>query len=187
MKGDGDCAACVFGGILDLGTVNTVYERCKDVANRFDLRSALYEMKSEGLVDSFVLDMPIWVPSNWSFGAPWGMPSWSMGMQWFAYLRLGIESGHYAMATVSFDAKGPVQIEKSHHYYGHTDHAVLLCGVRERRIPHESMPGAAEIRQEVQVSCSSKSSPDLEWVSVRDFLAKRGGYNIVLIRPAVAS
>jgi len=98
--------------------------------------------------------------------------------EWFGYMQMAMEAGHYGIASVVYDktgAAGKIPPE--------TDHVVLLCGIRERLEPHPTVEGAGVYVREILVSCSAKSSPDEEWVEVREFLTERGGYNVILVKP----
>ncbi len=182
IRGEGDCAACAFGGILGWKDVEEVYDRAGDVANRFEMWSALSGLRGEGEVDAFLADTPLWVPVMHSLGMPWGLASWDVPLQWFAYVRMGLEAGYYALTSVIHDRRGPVDLEKGRLYYGKTDHAVMIVGARAYWVEGHVKKSRRQIT-EVLVSCSARSSPDLEWVDVHEFLAERGGYGVVMIRP----
>lgn len=177
----GDCGACVLGGLLGL-TVGEVYDRTRPEDRSFCrpiFESLLMIAKIEGLLDRLILDVPIWFQrkATMSFGLQGHMAF----TEWFSYVRMAIEAGYYGICEVSFDQEGP-----QGKYPPETDHVVLICGVREVQIPLETMKGCSRTDCEILVSCSARSSPDEEWVEVQSFLSNRGGYNIMLARPAGA-
>ena len=131
------------------------------------MRQALYDGKHRGDFDRVIIDSPDW-PQRVASMRTYGSPSWTQAMDWFAYVRLAFDAGYYALANVHHAKTG-----------GAPDHWVLLAGAREV-YPEES----GVIHQQVLVSCSARSTPDEEWVEVRDFLQKRGGFNVYLVRPA---
>jgi hypothetical protein len=174
----GDCAACVLAGVLGI-PVGEVYEKLaggKVAAPSWDgQRDRILEAQQLGLVDRFIDDLPLW--PNVLFGNHmwFGLPARSMAMPWFHYLRMALEAGYYGIAEVCHTKDGPLGIP---------DHQVLLCGAREVRRPIPAVPGAARIDQEVLVSCSSRTTPDEEWVEACEFLTRRGGFALYLVRPA---
>lgn len=174
IKDGGDCGACVLAGLLEL-TVPAIYERHKGVSsiNRPEVSDILWRAKSEGLVDHFVDRVPYWrcLPP---YLQPFGDTAWAASLEWFDYVSIAMQAGYYAVAFVAYNKSGPLG--------DGADHVVLLCGARRRE---ESLSaGAKLIKSEILVSCSARSSPDEEWVDVRQFLRDRGGYNVVLVRPA---
>lgn len=172
----GDCAACSLGGLLGFLSVQEVYEKFSSGLARgttwSEARDRLYEAKAEGLIDRLVTDVPVW-PPEWQAKMTWGLPGWSMSLEWFAYMTMAFDAGYYGLTSISHKGLGPVT---------HTDHSVLLCGVREREEPVivEGKKLANKIIQELLVSCSSKGD---YWVEVNEFLERSGGFNVLLARP----
>jgi hypothetical protein len=173
----GDCAACVLAGIFDK-TILEVYEQLYKGAggapSRPDTMCALHCAKVLGWVSRLVTDTPVWpIPDEYLAFGPAG---YLHNLEWFAYATMAMEAGYYGVASVVFNKTG-----SRGQCPPPTDHLVLLCGVRE--VPVEVREGVRRIDQQVLVSCSAKTSPDEEWVEVRDFLTNRGGYNAMWVRP----
>jgi hypothetical protein len=84
---------------------------------------------------------------------------------------MAIDAGYYGLTTVNFAKAGQAP-----------DHFVLLAGVRKWLEERED--GSGTYHPEVLVSCSARSTPALEWVSASEFLKQRGGFNLLLARPA---
>lgn len=177
----GDCAACALGDVLGL-SVPEVYERyAKNGCGReggklvgfawWDLVQALERARWDGLLDRLITDIPFWDVR----GAEqcFGRPAFSMSGPWFRYLRMAFDAGYYAIANVVFDASGVT---------GVPDHVVLLCGARQHW--EERADGIRFGEDQVFVSCSSTRTPDEEWVTAHRFLRDRGGFNVLLARPA---
>jgi hypothetical protein len=163
----GDCSACVLGGLLGLPSVEATYEQYgRELSNWWGFRTALWTASTRGHVDRILDDPPIWLPHTPAFQT-FGLPGHMNNLAWFNYVRMGLEAGYYGCAGVSFHKSGPLG--------DGADHKILIVGARELREPS---------RQEILVSCSARSTPDEEWVEVRDFLRHRGGHNVVLVRPA---
>lgn len=163
---NGDCGACVLGGLLSM-TVPEVYKHFevdipKEHISYEVMRRALYDKK----FDRKVIHHPEWPESIQSMRT-YGNPSWGQAMEWYEYLRMGLDAGYYVIANVDYSKQGEAP-----------DHWVLIVGAHEI-YPEEQ--GA--IREQVLVSCSARSSPDEEWVDIRDFLRQRGGFNVFLARP----
>ncbi len=172
----GDCGACVLAGLL--GTeVGDVYERFRggkcESFHWHAMRTALWEARSAGLVDRIVTDVPMWPANVPDMAAAWGWHSGYQSLAWASYVEMAVDAGYYGIAMVDVHKKGA--------HGGGTNHWVMLCGSRERTEPMSD--GAAEIKNEVLVSCSSSTTPDEEWVGVQDFLRERGGFNVLLVRP----
>lgn len=169
IRDGGDCGACVLGGLIGV-TVPQVYERHDGAGsiNRPEVVKILSWATGDGLIDHFVYAIPYWknTPPMMQW---WGETTWWSTIEWFDYVAVAMRAGYYAVAFVDFSKKGPLG--------DGADHVVLLCGARERR------GDRGEVIPEVLVSCSARSSPDEEWVSAREFLRQRGGYNVVLARP----
>lgn len=172
----GDCGACVLGGALAMSVAQVYGDLADggkvDAFSWWDMRQALYNARAQGLIDRLIDDVPVWPVRA---GAMlYGAPSWQMNLQWFAYLTMAMDAGYYGAACVCSDKGGPLR--------GQEDHWVLLCGTRARRVSVGDC--AARIDNEVLVSCSSRATPDEEWVGELDFLRRRGGFNMLLFRPA---
>jgi hypothetical protein len=181
----GDCGACVIAGLTGLA-VPEVYERFECWKRYFGetMEQALarreptlgwHEMVSllhqglahdAGFFDRTITDVAFW-PCEIEMIMQYGRPSVNMALEWFAYLRMGLDAGYYAIANVDHGKKG-----------GPADHWILIAGAREVW-PEES----GVIHQQLLVSCSSRSTPDEEWVNAHDFLKERGGFNLLFARP----
>lgn len=175
----GDCGACVLGGLLGLA-VPEVYGRLNDgKVEAFtwqEIRGALHRAEREGLLDRIVDDVPQWPHARPASIASFGSPSWLQNMQWWAYVRMAFDAGHYALTGVNLEKGGP---------FSNIDHFVMLVGVRETE-REKAYGGEQPVRwleREVLVSCSSTRTPAEEWVTVGDFLKERGGFNVLLARP----
>lgn len=169
---EGDCGACVLGGLL-ARPLEEVYDRFvgkREALSFHEMRQALHRAEHEWLLDRFIAEPPDWPFSRWIHsGAEWGHPAWQQHLSWWRYLMLAFDAGYYGVAAVSYDRRGPFEA---------TDHWILLCGARW--VPPDG-PGA--VRTEVLVSCSARTSPDEEWVESFTFLKERGGFNVLLARP----
>ncbi len=176
----GDCGACVLGGLLGLD-VHVVYSALIGEVKSIgflDMERALNAARGEGLIDRLITAMPLWPADVPAWTMAFGLPSWYQGLHWFAYVRLALDAGYYAIACVDHGRHGP--------FAGGPDHWVLLVGVRDRWEEKTDSDGNLyEVGQhELLVSCSSTSTPDEEWVEAHDFLRDRGGFNLLLARPA---
>lgn len=174
----GDCGACVLGGLTNRDP-KRIYDELfsgKPVSvNYHMMHQALRDMYWRGLLDRILLESPVWFQDFGGDQMAWGLHGNLQSVHWVEYLRLGFDSGHYAVANVDTLKGGP---------FGRgPNHWVLLCGLREVEIPHPSMPGVSRYDIQVLVSCSSSRTPDEEWVEVEEFLRERGGFNVILARP----
>lgn len=170
----GDCGPCCLAGMANK-TIQEVYDLQEDGPEAFSWPKAvrtLHEAKRQGWLDRFIDDIPIW--TQWKSKMQFGMPSWDSNLEWFGYVTMAIDAGYYGFCSVNYDGKGPLV---------DSDHVVLICGVRELTVPHKTVKGAACIVPELLVSCSA-TCPEGRWEEHREFLTKRGGYNILLARPA---
>ena len=171
---DGDCGACVMAGLFAI-EVQEVYKEFNDgKINAFSwhgMHGILGKAYWNGYLDRFVDDIPYWPVSDSL--RTWGQPSYMFNLSWFNYVRMAIDGGYYGIAGVDLDKKGP---------YSGLDHWIMICGVRVVERPLKHVKGSS-LDQEVLISCSSKITPAEEWVEVRNFLTKRGGYNVLLVRP----
>jgi hypothetical protein len=152
-----------------------IYEGNPQAPSRPDTVRALHRAKSLHLIHRLVETTPIW-PTSEDYLA-FGPAGYLHNLEWFAYATMAMEAGYYGIASVVFGKTGSRGTCPPA-----TDHLVLLCGVREVSV--EVREGVHRIDQQVLVSCSAKSSPDEEWVEVRDFLTNRGGYNAMWAQPA---
>lgn len=170
----GDCGACVLAGLVGVSLPEAYEIAERKVEEGFSwhsMRQALYHLKARGRVDRFICDVPFWRGGAIDAMATFGYPAWTQALEWFSYLRMAFDAGYYGIACVNHAKAGP---------FRGPDHFVLLAGAREMRPP----PGeGGGIDQDILVSCSSRATPDEEWVEVRDFLKERGGYNLFLARP----
>jgi len=173
----GDCGACVLGGLLRMPILD-VYEKLQkredgkppQSFNHYSMIDAIkkahYKYK---IVDRFITDIPTWAPVSESMRA-WGDPSWMRSGEWFKYVTMAFEAGYYAITAIQAQAEGP--------FTGGTNHWVMLCG---SRLHWENGAGSHEIL----MSCSSRKTPDEEWVEAGPFLQKRGGFCVFLVKPSV--
>ena len=173
----GDCGICVFAGITGL-SLKDVYSRFfpSGAPSRNEMLTALQAARREDLIARVIDDVPIWNLADYYMA--FGAGGYLYTLEWFQYIRMAVEAGYYGIASVVFaktGAEGAIPPP--------TDHVVLLCGARERFVPHATIEGAGRYDCEVLVSCSAKSSPVEEWVEVKTFLTERGGYNAILVRP----
>lgn len=167
LHSGGDCGACVLGGLLGMTPTEIYpyfdYDPTKEDISYERMRRALWDTTK---FDRKVLHHPEWRQPV-ELMRTYGSPSWAQSMEWFEYVTMALEAGYYGIANVDHTKQG-----------GSPDHWVLLVGT------HEVYPEASgPIDQRVLVSCSSRSTPDEEWVEVHDFLKQRGGFNLFLARP----
>jgi len=187
LNDGGDCGACVLGGLLDLGGDSTaqigkIYVAfCESEAKSISqpkMLSILGEIKSRGLVEEFIHNVPIWQrPDSVS---QFGSPGWTMASQWYQYIKMAIRAGYYGMAMVTSKGRGN---------HAELDHWVMICGFRQREIPNPhtrnskdpKMRESTIITQEILISNSSIKAKDERWIETRDFLKRFGGYNAILV------
>lgn len=178
VKG-GDCCACVLAGVVGSSVEHVYDEFCngqREALCRNDFEAALHTAQAKGYIDRMIVDVPIWLQRR-SY-LPFGNAGHLSSREWFAYVRMAIDAGYYGIASVDFARKGVGSTVPPE-----TDHVVLICGARTLNTPLEHVPGASRLDEEILVSCSARSSPEEEWVRTEDFLAQRGGYNVMLVRP----
>lgn len=178
----GDCGACVLAGLLGM-SVPDVYDKIQRPMttgwqgpasfSRKGIVNGLEYARQEGLVEDVLSETPRW-HQKWDEWSEWGDPGWVQSGPWRSYVRLGMQAGYYAVANVRFDKDGPLK--------GNSDHWVLLCGARTRWRAFDGERCVGD--HQFLVSCSARSTPDEEWVEPLDFLRQRGGFNVVLIKPA---
>ena len=174
----GDCGACAIGGLTGIPPAQ-VYRRLRrgrlEPLDHIGMAMALLVAQDEGLVDRVISDVPIWPWATREEAVPFGLSGEHQVLAWWNYLRMGLDAGYYGIAEVSHRKAGPA---------ADTDHVVLLCGVRDVVSPVPGVKGATETLYQVLVSCSSRSTPGEEWVDADAFLRERGGFNVLLARPA---
>lgn len=180
VREGGDCAACMLAGLMEMD-IDEVYEHVlvgETGTSRVEMQKVLEMADLSGQL-RVITDIPQWsVPSYYMAFGPSGYVSHP---EWFRYVRMALEAGYYGICSVCFDQRGSGgQIPPE------TDHVVLVCGARTVEVPHPTLK-ASRLDNEILVSCSAKSSPDDEWVEVREFLLKRGGYNVILAKPMESS
>jgi hypothetical protein len=119
----GDCGACVAGGLLDVPVID-VYDglakqgrACLQRENMIDL---LWRCEKEGALDRVVVDVPSWpVGERWqTFGAG-ARRQWQA---WARYVRLALDAGYYGLAEVDMTGGG-IEGDGPNHW-------VLVCGWR---------------------------------------------------------
>lgn len=178
----GDCGACVLGGVLGLSVEQVYDDLCekRDSIHYSQMQRLLRVADSRRLARGYCDDPPIWLPFGSGAGFfTFGLASWQMTGAWFRYLTMAFEAGYYAIAGVNHGKGGPLSHGR--------DHWVLLCGARMRFEKHSTMEGCGSFSTEILVSCSSRSTPDEEWVGANEFLRHRGGLDVLLVRPAEVS
>ncbi len=173
----GDCGACVLAGLLGIDVAAAYAVRERDHGKPFaypTMVEALHEADARNLIDRLITDTPHWY--LWEGKMPWGIPSWHRSDAWFAWVRMGLDAGYYAVGQIDMDGRGPV--------VGQLNHWVLICGARSYWI--EVGGGCKRGEREVLVSCSARA-PGGKWHNVDAFLRDCGGYNVLLARPATAT
>jgi hypothetical protein len=173
----GDCGACALGGLLGIAAAEAYrYGRKREgvelgtLTDWYAMKKAVIAAGVEGMFDRHVTAVPVWPSSFFELTMTFG-PDVAV-QEWWDYFVMALDAGYYGFAQVDFKRRGRDDGPGS-------DHWVLLVGARQI-----SPAGPGLVRQEVLVSCSAKSSPDEEWVGMQDFLKWRGGYNLILARPA---
>jgi hypothetical protein len=168
----GDCGACVLAGLTDY-SIEDVYRKLDpkhDTPKSFYRGSMLEALRiakwERGRIRSYIETCPTWAPHPGM--RAWGNPSWMVSGQWLQYVTMALEAGYYAITQVDAEKKGPLG--------GGTNHWVMLCGTR---VFWKDDCG----EYQVLVSCSSRSTPDEEWVECGPFLQERGGFDVILARP----
>ncbi len=169
----GDCGACVLSGVFSI-SVDEAYQWYSKGGKRepiryADMAQALHNAAAHGVADRVITATPCW-PIPPVYGA-WGLRGEDMAHNWFNYLQLAFDARYYALCIVDINKEGPTGPG--------TNHWVMLCGCRDRYGEGDDK----RIYQEVLVSCSAESTPDLEWVDAIEFLECRGGFNALLVRP----
>jgi hypothetical protein len=134
----------------------------------FDRRTAIRNAVWEGLAEHCIDEFPEWPLNRYELQSEFGLTAWHQGTSYWNYLRMALAGGYYGIAEVNYEKQGPDQP---------SNHAVLICGAREHK------PEGGHHRYELLISCSARSSPDEEWVEVHEFLKRRGGFNVLLVKP----
>lgn len=170
----GDCGACVAGGILGV-SISEAYDRLMwhrsiDEPKTFGWHGMVSVLAGSPEIEHVFSRVPIWGVDDWNAPTgPSGLQNW---MTWADYIRMALNGGYYAVAQVDADEQG-IQDDC---YWLETNHWQMICGIRYTT--------SGSLKRELLVSCSSSSTPDEEWVSAKKFLAKRGGYNVILAKPS---
>jgi len=175
LNAEGDCGACVLGGVLGL-TVEQVYERVGKVqAFSWDgVYHFLWDALGRDEIDRLVWRAPTWPVTECHRG--FGNPAWLMADDWFRWIQMAIDGGTYPLLNYAIEGGGPLQSP---------DHFAMIVGCRQVRTRKVMDSGTkfASIDRELLISCSSTRTPPEEWVEVGDLLRERGGYNCFLVRP----
>lgn len=180
----GDCGPCVLAGLLGASSVAWMCRWLEDASvppplSWWDMHQALDRALRHGALDRLIAgELPRWGRAD-SLSI-WGEPSWSQNLPWFAWLRMAIDAGYYAVCSVDSMRRGPWDGGKP----VDGDHWVMIVGARESEEPTQ-IDGCSRIVCEVLISNSSKSAKGEEWVEVREFLSLWGGYNAMLARPVI--
>jgi len=173
----GDCGACVLAGLMGI-SIEEVYDKLHPKKkpysfSHYDMIEGLREAKyGQKKILRYIERAPSW-PSI-ELMRQFGDTAWMQSLEWNQYITMAFEAGYYAIASVRHDKTGP--------FSGGTDHWVLLCGTRTRW-EEDTKFGGRTGHREILVSCSSRSTPDEEWVEVGEFLKQRGGFNALLAKP----
>ena len=159
----GDCGACSLGGALGI-SVQAVYERFDSggITNEGEMARCLRCSVSSGLADRMIDTPTEWPDSRYlrSFGSP----AQHEYVPWFNYVRMAIDAGYYGLAKVDYKGTGGPD----------TNHWVLICGARSDGLARNPLTG------QVLVSCSTQGD---NWYEARDFLTRKGGYDVRFVRP----
>lgn len=164
----GDCGACVAAGIIGVG-VKEIYERL-DKQGGLTWRNMGSALRNSDEIEHVMDRVPFWSADGWN--APMGMSGLQSWIAWADYLRIAFTAGYYAATQVDMHEQG---IREDSDWL-EINHWQLICGIRGT--------STGTLKRELLVSCSAASTPDLEWVSAKRFLARRGGYNAILAKPS---
>ena len=170
---EGDCGACVLAGLLGV-SVEEIYRR-KGETSPFcwlTLHRVAGEALWNGELDRFVSRVPFW-PSPDGLRC-FGDPGWLNNLEWFEYVRMGLDGGYYGLMNYSFDGGGPLAT---------ADHFVMVVGAREREVPNPNAEGCSVVIKELLISDSSTKRPAEHWEDHLQILKEHGGYNVMLARP----
>jgi hypothetical protein len=172
----GDCGACVLSG-LSGKTIPEIYRLAyadkPEAISLFEMKRALRCGETYGW-DDYQEDWPVMWSAYWEPWQSFGLQAFFQATAWFKYVKMALEAGYYGICNVRHDKTGP--------FSNGPDHWVLICGAQTVKVPLSG--GGARMDDQVLVSCSARATPDEEWVEARKFLKERGGFNILLVRPA---
>jgi hypothetical protein len=173
LNAEGDCGSCALAGLLGI-TVEEVYERKGEVKPFcwLTLLKLVGEAYWNGELDRLVEAVPYWPNPDSLRG--FGDPSWLSNLEWFAYVRMGLDAGYYGLMNYNMDGIGP---------FGMADHFVLVVGARDHEVPNPHSEGSTLILHELLISDSSTRTPDEQWMDHLRLLRNHGGYNVMLARP----
>lgn len=190
---DGDCGACVLAGIFDM-SVEDAYDLMKEESSdpdnwkpscfsRGDIKNALWLLEGYGKAERVTTDVPYWHHYRMNANCFGPHPVDNHG-SWFRYVRMAIEAGYYGIAMVQMFG-GSYYTDNGRYRVG--DHWIAIVGTRKREeelLDDDGNRRGAKIHSEILISCSSTRTDDEEWIEVQEFLRERGGYNIMLTKPA---
>lgn len=179
----GDCWACVIGGMTGF-SVQDVYDKLNEgekVASYSCIEAVLYRAKDLDTVKWFYNETPHW--TSYDEHRAFGDEAILQRLGWISWVHMALLSGHIGYASVVHNGVLRVTKDDYHGWVGgRTNHAVMICGIRERRTPHKTMKGCARIDNEVLISCSA-SHPEGKWINVNNFLLNYGGFNPIWVMP----
>jgi len=177
----GDCGACALGGLFDM-KVKDVYDYLYDEPRSFsylDIHKFLSNKKEEGKCD-FMDDLPkLGYDEYRPYYMQFGLPSHNFTLPWYKRVKERLDDGYIGICSVNFKLNG--------HIEGMTDHWVLIVGYevlkkfRTMKVDGEDYP-YDYAQDNVIVSCSAHSTPELQFVNKFDFLKYRGGWNAMFVR-----
>jgi hypothetical protein len=173
LHDEGDCGACVVAGLLGI-TVEAVYER-KGETTPFcwlTLHKLIGEAYWNDELDRLITKVPYWPYGDALRG--FGDPSWHRNLEWFEYVRMGLDAGYYGLMNLNMKGVGP---------FAMADHFVMVVGARDHEVPNPNCKGSSMVLKELCISDSSTRKPDLYWIDHLELLRNHGGYNVMLARP----
>jgi hypothetical protein len=173
LHAEGDCGACVLAGLLAV-SVDEVYRRKGEVSPFcwVTLLELLADSYWSGELDRLVSKVPFW-PSPDGLRS-FGDPGWLTNLEWFDYLRMGLDGGYYGLMNYSMEGDGPLALP---------DHFVMVVGARDREVPNPNCAGSSVILRELLISDSSSKREPEHWEDHLTLLREHGGYNVLLARP----
>lgn len=145
LHSEGDCGACVLAALLG-ESVEEIYER-KGETTPFcwlTLHNLLGQAFWNGELDRFVSRVPYWSSPDTCRG--FGNPSWLSNLEWFDYVRMGLDGGYYGLMNYNMKGVGP---------FAMADHFVMVVGAREREVPNPHSEGSTVVMKELLISDSS--------------------------------